>query len=204
VATYLDLRTRIINETNRDDLTDVLAGQLVIHIAQAIDFYASRRFWFNEGIKTAACVVGNEYVTKPTGLRVIDRATVTVGSFQNTLRERPLTYIDALAAVASSGQPTEYAELGDTIRLWPKPNATYPLGFVGIVDLPALVNDGDSNAWTIQGYSLITARTKWSLFANQFYDDGKAGSAKAEETDALMRLSGETARRLSSGVRAYG
>lgn len=204
MATYLDLQTRIITETNRDDLSDTLASQLTLHIARAIEFYASKRFWFNEGTKTGVCVIGNEYAAKPSGLREIDRASITVGAAITPLTEKPLVYIDDLATVTSSGQPSLYAETGDQIRLWPKPNQAYPLGFIGIVDLTVLAAAGDTNAWTNQGYDLITARTKFTLYRNQFKDEAGAGFAKDEEVEALAKLSGETARRLGSGVRAHG
>lgn len=204
MATYLDLRTRIITETNRDDLVDTLAAQLVLHIQRAIEFYASRRFWFNEGTKAGVCVSGNEFAAKPAGMREIDRISVAIGAVTRPLKERPLVWIDDMATVTTSGQPTDYAETGDTVRMWPKPNFAYPLNFIGTVDLTALAADGDSNAWTNQGYDLITARAKYTLFANQFYDAEKSASAKNEETEALTKLLGETARRFSTGVAAYG
>lgn len=204
MATYLSLRNRIIAETNRDDLSDTLASQLLLHIAQAIEYYADRRFWFNEGIKPGVCVIGNEYANRPSGMRSIDRVTVAVGATAYKLKPSPLTLIDELAIVASIGQPTRYAELGDTIRLYPKPNVAYPLSFIGIVDLATLVADSDTNAWTVQGYDLITARAKATLYRNQFKDDAGAARAKEEETEARNRLNRETAERLGSGVAAHG
>jgi hypothetical protein len=203
LATYGDLKTRIITETVRDDLSDVLSAQLALHIAQAIEYFADKRFWFNEGTKTSACVIGNQYAAKPTGMRVVDRVTVSVGGQPRRLNERSLVRIDELAAVTSSGQPIDYAETGDQIRMYPTPNLAYPLTFVGIVDLSTLTNDTDSNAWTVQGYDLITARAKFTLYRGQFKDETGASLAQGEISDALAKLSGETARRLSAGVRAY-
>lgn len=203
MPTYADLRSRVITETIRDDLADTLSGQLTSHIARAIEFYASSRFWFNEGVLSGVCVSGNEYAAKPSGLRIIDKLSVTIGGLQRPLRALSLVDIDTLAIVNTSGQPTDYAETGDQVRLWPKPNSAYALSFVGIVDLSALSADGDSNAWTNQGFDLITARTKYTLFRGQFYDGAKAQAAQAEEADALAKLRGETARRLSTGVRSY-
>jgi len=204
MATYLDLRTRIIAETSRDDLVDTLAAQLKVHIAQAIEHHGGKRFWFNEGIVTGVCVVGNQYATKPATMRVIDRVTVTVGGATRPLTPRPLVYIDDLSAIASSGQPSDYAETGNQIRMWPTPNLAYPLGFIGIVNLSALTADGDTNAWTNEGYDLITARAKFTLFRDQFRDADGAQLAQSAEADALTKLRGETARRMSTGVRAYG
>jgi hypothetical protein len=204
MATYLDLRTRIITETSRDDLTDTLAGQLVTHIAQAIEFHAGKRFWFNEGIVPSVCVVGNQYAAKPATMRTVDRVTVTVGAVVRPMKARSLVYIDDLATVTSSGQPTDYAETGDQIRMWTTPNLAFPLNFVGIIDLSPLEADSDANAWTNQGYDLITARAKFTLYRGQFKDDKGAALAQSEEAEALSKLRGETARRLATGMRSYG
>lgn len=194
----------MITETTRDDLSDTLASQLVTHIAQAIEFHAGKRFWFNEGIVPGVCVVGNQYAAKPATMRTIDRVTVTVGGATRPLKARPLVYIDDLATIASSGQPTDYSETGNQIRMWPTPNLAFPLNFIGIVSLSALVNLADTNSWTNEGYDLITARAKFTLYRGQFKDDKGAALAQSEEADALTKLRGETARRLATGVRSYG
>lgn len=204
MATYLDLRTRIITETSRDDLLDVLADQLVTHIAQAIEHHAGKRFWFNEGILASVCVIGNQYANKPSGMREVDRVTVSVGGSPRPMKPRSLVYIDDLAAVSSAGQPTDYAETGDQIRVYPTPNLAFPLGFIGIVDLTPLEADSDSNAWTNQGYDLITSRAKFTLYRDQFKDATGAQLAQSAETEALTKLRGETARRMSTGMRSHG
>jgi hypothetical protein len=137
-------------------------------------------------------------------MRAVDRVSMTIGGVSRPLRSRPLVWIDDMAATGAIGQPSDYAETGDQIRLWAKPNSAYPLNFIGIVDLSALSADSDSNAWTVQGYDLITARTKFTLYRDQFKDADGAATAANAESQALAKLQGETARRLSSGMAAYG
>jgi hypothetical protein len=204
MGTYADLQTRIITETARDDLADTLLTQLKTHIAQAIEHHAARRFWFLEGLKTGATISGNEYIAFPTGLRSLDRATIAVGAVTYPLRERPFVWIDDMAMVTSSGQPSDFAQLASQLRFWPKPNAVYPLGFIGIVDQPALSLATDTNVWTNQGVDLIVARTKATLFRGQFRDPDGYQLAVDEEKDVLDKLFGETARLLSTGMRASG
>ena len=48
MATLGDLKQRIIDETNRDDLQDELASALNRVIADAIDFYQAERWVFDE------------------------------------------------------------------------------------------------------------------------------------------------------------
>jgi hypothetical protein len=204
MATLADLKTRIITETNRDDLLDDLAAQLALAINQAIDFYSSQRFWFNETIATAPCVIGNEYVVWPTGMITLDSVSCLVGSIKMRMTKRSLLDIENLAgAVNSQGQPTDYAVMGSQVRVWPKPNKAYVLTFVGVGSLSALVNTTDTNAWTTSAQDLIVARSKYLLYRDQFRDAAGAQIAKQAETEALAALTGLANRKLGTGrVRA--
>jgi hypothetical protein len=200
MATYADMQTRIIAETNRDDLLDDLATSLTRAINQSIEFYANTRFWFTEALLTAVCSPYNEYVAFPTGLRIIDRIGLTVGSTQYPLKVRSLVTIEDWAKVAiSTGQPTDYAVYGDQIRLWRQPTIAYPLTFIGIADLSALVDGDDQNAWTNEAQDLIAARARYLLYRDQFRDQAGAQTAQIAEGEALSKLKGETARRLGTG-----
>lgn len=196
---FSDLQTRIITETSRDDLSDTLAAQLVLHIARAIEYYADHRFWFNEAILPGVCVVGNQYAPIPTAMRTLDRVSIQVGTPFIPLTKRSLVWIDDMSTIVTNGPPTNFAVLGYQIRQWPTPNFAYPLNFVGIVNLSTLANPTDSNAWTNEAYDLTTARAKFTLYRDQFKDkDGMAGAAEAE-AEALSKLTAETARRLGTG-----
>lgn len=200
MATLADLKTRIIAETNRDDLLDDLASQLTLAITQAVDYYSDQRFWFNEAIATAPCVIGNEYVTTPTNIIAIDSVSCLVGSIKNRLRKRSLEYIEALAGtVSSQGQPTEYAVYGTQVRIWPKPSSAFVLTFLGVGALSALVNPTDTNGWTTSAQDLIVARAKRTLYRDQFRDMAGMQSASLAEAEALASLTAMTARKLGTG-----
>ena len=206
MATYADLKARIIRETNRDDLGDTLALSLTQAIQDAIQFYADQRFWFNESIATSVTVLNNEYVALPTGVnfRKLDLFAITVGATQYTLRMQSLKQIEEWAkAIQTQGQPTDFAVYGatdiPTYRLWPRHNAVFPLTWVGVVDEPTLSADSDTNSWTTYGYALITARAKMLLYRDQFRDAEGAQIAANAEAQQLYTLKTETARRLGTG-----
>ena len=206
MATYADLKARIIRETIRDDLSDTLALSLTQAIKDAIEFYADQRLWFNETILTSVTVLNNEYVSLPgtLALRKLDRFAITVGATQYPLRAQSLVQIEDWAkAIQTQGQPTDYAVYGSqdipTYRLWPRPNAVFPLTWVGVIDEPALSADSDTNSWTTYGYGLITARAKMLLFRDQFRDAEGAQLAANAEAQQLQTLKVETARRLGTG-----
>lgn len=207
MATYGDLKTRIIAETNRDDLVDDYAVNLAQAIVEAIDHYATKRFWFNEVRTTAAMTIGNEYVAVPTGLRGIDMVWASIGPGYE-VQKTDLDNIESLAHVGGNGQPSRWAYYAPSgaasLRFWPTPNSAYSLILIGTKDETTLSAPGDSNAWTLYAYDLIAARAKMLLCRDLFRDQVKAQTAAEAETDALTRLRGETNRRLGTGrVRAY-
>lgn len=202
MTTYGDLKARVIAETTRDDLADDYAGNLAQAIVEAVDHYASQRFWFNEIRTTASTVAANASVTAPSGIRWIDEVIVSIGSGYRLMKDE-LTHLELLALNGGAGQPTRYADYAPsgvrTLRLWPTPTSIWSLVILGTKDEPALVNTGDSNAWTLYAYDLIAARTKFLLCRDLFRDDKKMQTAGAAEADAISRLRAETGRRLGTG-----
>jgi hypothetical protein len=206
MATYADMQARIIREMNRDDLGDTLALSLTQAIQDAIQFYADQRFWFNESIASSVTVLNNEYVSLPgtTNFRKLDRFAITVGATQYPLRPQSLVTIEDWAkAIQTQGQPTDYAVYGaadvPTYRLWPRPNAVFPLTWVGVVDLSTLSAGSDTNSWTTYAQALIVARAKMLLYRDQFRDTEGAQIAANAEAQQLATLKVETARRLGTG-----
>lgn len=209
MGTLLDLKTRIITETNRDDLGDDLASTLSGIIAKSIDQYAAERWWFNELRTTSACTNGNQYATLPTGFRVLDKLFLVVGNVNYTLRPRQNLEIEALYTTPISGQPTDYSVIGSQVRFWPTPNSAYPLIWELIADVtPALdyADDTSANAWTNQGQDLICSEAKMRLYRDVLSaqtTDPRYQLALQQREQAYSRLKGETTRRLSTGrVRA--
>lgn len=196
MATYAELKARIIREVNRDDLGsgEELELSLTKAIARAIEFYQDRRFWFNQTIATAVTVASVQNVTRPATIRTIDR--LSIASLDQELEKRSLAYIESLADQSpQTGQPYDYAEYGDYVRLWPIPNAVYTLKFVGVLQEPALSADADENVWTTHAEDLIAARARMLLWRDQF-NDPRIGNAQAAEAEALGQLRSETVRRL--------
>lgn len=214
MATLGELRSRIVLECVRDDLTDapssdptaVSTSTLDAAIRQAIDYYADKRFWFNESRVTNSTTAGNEYVTLPSGLRFLDMLSVTVGSNRYPLKMQDYAVIEQwLGYGPTNGQPTDFSISGTQARLYPAPNIVYTLTWLGIFDVTALdyTNANSTNAWTTYGEDLIAARARMLLMRDNFRDPEGATLAGLAEKQALDNLRGWTARRIGTGrVRA--
>jgi hypothetical protein len=205
MATLADIQTRITTETNRDDLADTLATSLTTILQSSIDYYAAERFWFNETIATAPCVIGDQYLTIPTGLRVLDKLFLIVGGIRYPMTKRELVDIETLYSTPISGQPTDYAFYQTSIRVWPTPNVAYSTIWLGVADVTPAIDYAvttSTNAWLVQGYDLITARAKIILYRDYLsalVTDPRLSLAMVQEKVAYDRLKAETNRRLSTG-----
>lgn len=198
MATYLELRTRIITELARDDLEDDLATTLVKHCERACEYYADRKFWFNSVITTATTSANTATVTIPSGVRVIER--VTVPAYDVELREVTLTGLgdDTVYAL-----PDRYSYYNDTIRFYPIPDQAYTLNIYSISQVDAPSDDGDTNIWTTEAEDLIVGHVKATLARSVFRDPEGYQLFAGERQDALARLRRETAKRLETPLRPY-
>lgn len=200
-ATLAGLRTRIVTETNRDDLTDELADALDTVIADSITLYAAERWYWDEARSTSLCTIGNEYIDRPAGARLVDVPFLLIGGVRFDLTKQSMPYIEGLYTTPLSGQPTSYCEFGDQLRLWPTPNQAYTIIWLTVSDATALdySDASSSNAWTAQGAPLISARARMFLFQDYFRDDMGYARAERAEKQWYDRLKGETNRRLGTG-----
>jgi len=199
MATLGAIKTRIITEMVRDDLSDDLADQLATHIERACEYYAGRKFWFNTIVTTTTTTSGNAVVSVPSTVRRIDRVSIpalNININEVTLAELPIFEV--------SGIPTVYAYDGDTLRLYPTPDSTFTLRITGIANATFPASDDDSNIWTNEGQDLIVAHTRMTLYRDQFRDAEGVQMAMGAASDALKRLTHDTAKRLETPLRAEG
>lgn len=195
------LKQRIIDETNRDDLEDELADAMNRVIADSIEFYAAERWSFTELRTTSSTTAGNEYINRPSGTRIVDKPFLLIGGVRFDITKRSNEYIEGLYTTPLSGQPTDYAEYQDTLRLWPTPNAVYTIIWLNIADVTGLDYDDDAseNAWTNTGAPLIAARARMFFFRDYFKADADLLRAQLAEQEWYGRLKGETNRRIGTG-----
>lgn len=197
MATYGDLKQRIVSEMTRDDLEDDLSSLLETHIARAIDYYQGERFWFNYGSASATTTTDNPVLAMPATMRVVDKIRDANGLL---LTKLPLD--EMLSYTSSGGTPTHYAEYGDGFYLYPTPSSAATLTLYGTKYVAAPTADTDTNIWTVQAYDLISAHTQATLYREKFRDPDGVARAQGATTDAFKRLKRETARRNESPLRA--
>lgn len=199
MATLGQLKSRIASELNRTDLTSAIANE----IPRVIERYASRRFWFLEGVRTSSTTAGSSTSTGSSGPRTIDRLLITIGSGKSELCPRSLAEITELVGFnASQGQPTDYAYTDNTLTFYPTPDATYTLTAIGIFPEAAFADDSSSNAWTTEAEDLICYDVTERLARTKLRNVALADQARGLRDEALRELRAETARRISGTIQS--
>lgn len=196
MTTLADLKTRIIAEMVRDDLSDDLADQLLIHIQKACRYYQNEKFWFNSIIASAVTVAGTATVDVPATVLRVDR--VAIPAYDQELVEVTLADLDM---GTEEGIPYGYAYYNDALKFYPIPDAVYTLSLYGIAKVAAPAVDADTSIWTNEAADLIVARAKMTLFRDQFRDPEGTQFAQADTQEVFAQLKRETARRLETRLR---
>ncbi|MDB5692332.1 MAG: hypothetical protein JWO81_1395 [Alphaproteobacteria bacterium] len=195
MATLGELQTRIVLDTNRDDLGPggELAQALTDAIADAIETYADEPFWFNRAAGNIETAAGAPTAALPAGMR----AATLVARQGAALRKVPL---ESLQGRIETGPPCRWAEDGGALHFWPMPDAAYTLDAYGIADLGVPADPSAANGWTEEAYRLILGAAKKILARGALRDADGLALARDEEEEALAKLRRETRRRAASGL----
>lgn len=200
MSTFGVMKTRLIDEMLRDDLT---ADQLGNAINDAIELQEGERYGFNEKRYRILTVATQEYydLTGPTlltsagaavetgeTLLEIDDIFVTISSSPYRLTPRTMQHMNEWQSATSQGPPAEYTVYGRQLRLGRIPDQAYTLDLMGLARLGPnpLSGDSDTNAWMTEGGGIIRGQAKLILYRDLLRDD--EGVALA--TDQIVRAGG--------------
>lgn len=200
MSTYSELLEQLAEEVGEPALIPLIP----LHMQRAVARYQSTRFWFNEVVETAATAAGDRYVDWPETFLEIDTFEVTHAG--NTLTLDPTTYqaIDRMDLSGATGVPQWYAPIDRKWRLYPIPNAVYPLTISGLKLIPVPSGTNEASAWTRDAPGLIAAATKASLYASKPATAPAAVAMVSVEMAELEALQRRTYQALATGrLRAY-
>lgn len=200
MTTFAVMKTRIVDDMLRDDLT---ANQLGNAINDAIELQEGERFKFNEKRYQILTVAGQEYYdltgddlldqdgdATETGeaLLEVDYLLATVNSQPYKLCQRTQQWVNEWQYSGHTGQPSDFTLYGQQLRIFPIPDAVYTLDLGGLARLGPnpLSADADTNAWMTDGAALIRAQAKILLYRDLLRD----AEGVALATDQLVRAGG--------------
>ena len=198
MATFSEIKARVANECDRDDLT----SEIETAVLDAVDEHADLNFAFNENRLTTVTVADTRTVAIPTGLRRETMVSIDVSGNDYPLEKVSAEYLEDLHnATDTTGQPTYYAYLDGVWHLWPTPGRAYTLTAVGVYDESALSADGDTNGFTDDRTAarMIAAWARVYIARNLTYDQQMEGAALNEYSSARNTLMRKTAAKIATG-----
>lgn len=216
--TYGQMQARIANEVLGSPTTsDIQAA-----IQDAISEYERESFWFNNmrlfgdvtgSLGTIQTTQAKEFYSS-SDLPVLGNyphiSKVLVLAYNNRypLNERTTSWIDDQSVSPSwNGMPTDWCWQAGALRLYPIPQATYPLIIDGTTRFAPLAADADYSCWTNEAEALIRFEAKRLLFINIIRDPDQASMMDREIQGApprqgiLPMLRRETMRRTGGSGR---
>lgn len=201
MSTLAEMKNNIADDVARSDLTDVIARS----ISQAIKYYQSTRFFFNESREIEFDTVANqEFYDKydHAYLETIMKFDYVKLLISNTVydmvRVDPEEHEHNLNQII--GQPWSYSYYGQTMRIYPVPNAIWTVRVAGHFQAPEPNSDTEkNNKWMTEGNLLIEARAKLNLARKvnaagllPTFDDKAILIYKDEEQEAFNELKART------------
>jgi hypothetical protein len=204
MTTYGELQDRVADEiwTLPDASASPFASKITRAIQSAIAHYEREPFWFNTKISTFNTVADREYYSSSdladiATLIQIDSATITLNDVKLPLKPFDFDKIDDWQTGHVKSLPRYFAYYKQNLRLYPIPDAAYPITLAFVFRLPALALDADANAWTTHAEQLIRSRAEAELCIYNTGDTEKAAVLSTREQQALASLKRETRLRRS-------
>jgi len=201
MSTLGDMKTRILQTTNRDDLADAVAQE----ISSAIKFYRAKRFWFNEKHDEVMfdTVDGRgryDVTDNPNipNLFRIDYMTVEFNGRVLPIRLEHPEVIDVLLGSSAIvyNPPVYYSYYDQVLRFFPIPNAAYPIRVVAVIRIPEPATDEEEdNPWMTDGEELIRSRATRFLYDSWMEDPAMADRWERKEREVYAQLRRETSSR---------
>lgn len=202
MSTLTIMKARVASELRRSDLT----SQIAYAITDAIEKYQAERFFFNESRSVTFNTIANtEFYTEVNAPGIasfakIDFVVLRDGDIIYSLDDKSPEEIEVDSENATmTGMPGNYCYYGEQLRLYPVPDAIYPIraGILKIIDAPASDSEAN-NPWMTHAKALIRAEAKYQLALHVIRDRELAGDMQAAAEIALADLRRATTKRTKS------
>ena len=198
ITTYDELKTSIANWLNRDDLAAVIPD--FISLAEA---GINRDLRHYKMIERADATLDSRYVQIPTDWMETVRFNITSGdTYKMELVSRDDMIEYRQKTMNTSGRPRFYANIGDTIEVFPTPDAEYGMQLQYYAKTPALSDTNAAN-WLLRDAPDVYLYGALVQSAPYLADDARTQTWAALYSAAMQSLqkSSDDTRFAGSGLR---
>jgi len=190
MATYGDLQSRIIDETQREDLQT----QIQACIQTAIAYYQQDSFYQSDTVASITPTQGVQSYTLPTDFVWMRNVFITFNGTRYPLRCVTYEFLlseDDNTTDPVQGSPVDYALFGNSIYIFPRPDSSTSYSMMyDYVNAPAAPSaDSDSDFWTNAAEAMVRNRAKFLLYTDVLGqpDLGAVFKARADEEHQQLR-----------------
>jgi len=185
LTTYTELKASLANWLNRSDLTTEI-GDDFIKLAEA-DFNSKLRV--RSMIDQVSITISAETVALPTDFLQIRDFYILAGQTKTPLVYSTPATMDATSGTSTTGRPSTFTILGDTIRFSPKPDASYTAKMNYFKKFPALSSSVATNY-------ILGSHPAIYLYGSLFHAANFLGGINPQQVQVWQQMFGTAMERL--------
>ena len=185
LTTYTELKASLANWLNRSDLTTEIADDF-IKLAEA-DFNSKLRV--RSMIVQVNITVDAETEALPTDFLQIRDFYILSGQTKTPLVYTTPASMDTTSGTSTTGKPTTFTILGDTLRFSPKPDATYTAVMNYFKKFPALSSTNATNY-------ILASHPAIYLYGSLFHAANFLGGINPQQVQIWQQMFGTALERL--------
>lgn len=198
MGTFAQIRSSISGRLLDPSNTSVSSADVSAAINDAIRYWKSTEFWFNSAVSTQTLTTDDGTIPLPSDFYVPATQTgafiIEYSDQRYILRKVSKMEYNATWMGNGNGLPQIYARVGQNFECYPLPDRAYTINEYYLKDYDDLVNDSDTNDFTINAPRLITLWSTANLIS-EFRQDEKMESyfrnAAMDESEQLAMVSRE-------------
>ena len=185
LTTYTELKTSLANWLNRSDLTTEI-GDDFIKLTEA-DLNSKLRV--RAMIAQVNITVDAETAALPTDFLQIRNFYILSGQTKTPLVYTTPASMDTTSGTSTTGKPTTFTILGDTLRFSPKPDATYTAVMNYFKKFPALSSTNATNY-------ILASHPAIYLYGSLFHAANFLGGINPQQVQTWQQMFGTAMERL--------
>ena len=185
LTTYTELKTSLANWLNRSDLTTEI-GDDFIKLTEA-DLNSKLRV--RAMIAQVNITVNAETAALPTDFLQIRNFYILSGQTKTPLVYTTPASMDTTSGTSTTGLPTTFTILGDTLRFSPKPDATYTAVMNYFKKFPALSSTNATNY-------ILASHPAIYLYGSLFHAANFLGGINPQQVQTWQQMFGTAMERL--------
>lgn len=203
MATLQELRDLIKGKLDDGDVKRPDSSQIDAQINASIRYYSNKKFWFNSEVVNIPTVIGDKFLTGIPSDYKMNSEPNTLVLVDTSGQKYPLVHIDPLAYdsldSAGQGRPFWYTYRAGNFELYYIPDQIYTMQLSYIKKYAALVNNNDTNDFTVNAETLIEYKTLEDLLRDYREDAERAAEYARRAKEQLFTILSETYNRTATG-----